>query len=246
MKAWIPAAVCAALAAGGTGWLTFGTSVDRQIATYATPLQGRMRSQRHNAELCLKRLNGTIIPPHSVFSFNKVVGSWSRDQGYRKAPVSYNGQLISSWGGGVCQTSTTLYNVALLSGMVILERHPHRFSPSYVPPGRDAAVAFSSVDLRFVNPYEFPVRIEGGIEADRLVLSLWGSGKSVGVRLSQDIQEVKTPREYAIHGGTSGYARIRNTGKTGYDVVTWRLMDGRKELVSQDSYPAMQRIVEYR
>jgi vancomycin resistance protein YoaR len=181
-----------------------------------------------------------------VFSFNKVVGSWSRDQGYRKAPVSYNGQLISSWGGGVCQTSTTLYNVALLSGMVILERHPHRFSPSYVPPGRDAAVAFSSVDLRFVNPYEFPVRIEGGIEADRLVLSLWGSGKSVGVRLSQDIQEVKTPREYAIHGGTSGYARIRNTGKTGYDVVTWRLMDGRKELVSQDSYPAMQRIVEYR
>lgn len=245
MRGWLPVALCSLVALGGSGILAFRGPQVRVLSSYATPLTGRMRSQKHNAALGIEHLNGVVIGPHEVFSFNRTVGSWSRDQGYKKAPVSYNGQLISSWGGGVCQTSTTLYNAALLSGMCIIERHPHRFAPSYVPPGRDAAVAFSSVDLRFVNPYDFPVEIRGVVANDKLCISIVGSGEAQQVSLKQEIREVRQPQEFVIRGGNQA-ARVRNSGKPGYEVLTWRLMNNEKQLVSSDSYPAMQRIVEYR
>lgn len=216
----------------------------RTLATYSTPLEGRLRSQRHNAELCLEKLNGVEIGPHEVFSFNKTVGTWSRDRGYRKAPVSYNGQLVESWGGGVCQTSTTLYNAALLSGMSIVERHPHRFAPGYVPPGRDAAVAFDRIDLRFANPYDFPVKVSARVENDRLVIQLSGDGKATPVVLREEVRQRREPMQVTVRGGTSG--RVRNSGKAGYEVVVWRLLGNKRELVSTDDYPAMHRIVEYR
>jgi vancomycin resistance protein VanW len=217
---------------------------ERVLATYGTPLEGRMKSQRHNAELCLRRLDGAVIAPGESFSFNKTVGTWSRDRGYRKAPVSYNGQLVNSWGGGVCQTSTTLYNAALLGGMTVLERHPHRFAPGYVPAGRDAAVAFDRIDLRFANPYDFPVRIEGRIENGRLVVRLLGEGKPTPVSLVQEVRQKREPRQVRIVGGTNG--RVRNSGKPGYEVLVWRRIGDHRELVSTDDYPAMHRIVEYR
>src|SRR2546423_11256825 len=104
-------ALGAVIAVGAVGALVFliGKPEEVVISRYATSLDGRTRSQRHNADLALSRLNGVVIQPGQIFSFNSVVGTFSRDQGYRKAPVSYNGQLVSSWGGGVCHTSQTVY-----------------------------------------------------------------------------------------------------------------------------------------
>lgn len=224
----------------------FASKPEVVIASYGTSLKGRMGSQRHNAELGLDRLDGYVIQPGATFSFNEVVGTCSRDQGYRKAPVSYNGQLIDSWGGGVCQTSTTLYNAALLAGMEIKERNRHRFAPSYVPAGRDAAVAYNTIDLRFRNPYSFPVRISGAVEGDKLVLALHGlRGPEVRPEIVQDVRQVSKPHTFEL-GSRPGRARVRNTGKTGYEVATYRITGSKRELLSIDSYPAMHRVVEYR
>ncbi|HRI42791.1 MAG TPA: VanW family protein [Fimbriimonadaceae bacterium] len=235
------ALVCGAIAVASLGR---AEPTERVLATYSTTLEGRLRSQRHNAELCLDRLNGVELGPHEVFSFNRSVGTWSRDRGYRKAPVSYNGQLINSWGGGVCQTSTTLYNAALLAGLPIVERHRHRFAPGYVPPGRDAAVAFDRIDLRFVNPYPFPIRLKGTVENGRLVVRILGEGPGKSATVTTEVRQRRTPLTVTISGGTSG--RVRNSGKDGFEVLVWRALDGRRELVSVDDYPAMNRIVEYR
>jgi vancomycin resistance protein VanW len=216
------------------------------MASYGTSLKGRMRSQRHNAELGLDRLDGYVIQPGATFSFNKVVGTCSRDQGYRKAPVSYNGQLVENWGGGVCQTSTTLYNAALLAGMQIVERNRHRFAPSYVPAGRDAAVAYDTIDLQFRNPYPFAVWIKGEVVGERLVLGIHGEHVlSARPEVVQDVRQVSAPRLFEI-GARPGRARLRNSGKTGYEVATYRVTGNRRELLSVDSYPAMHKVVEYR
>jgi vancomycin resistance protein VanW len=216
------------------------------LGSYATTLDGRTRSQKHNAQLSMERLNGYVIQPGETFSFNKVVGSFSRDAGYRKAPVSYNGQLIDSWGGGVCQTSTTLYNAALLSGMEIVERNRHRFAPSYVPPGRDAAVAIWNIDLRFRNPHPYPVRILGRFEGERLLIGLYGrEALQDKPQVYEVIQQVQSPMAFSIGpGGRTG--RVRNTGKQGCDVSVYRVIAGRKERISSDHYPVMNRIVDYR
>jgi len=219
---------------------------ERRIVSYTTSLGGRSFSQRHNALMAARGINGVVIGPGESFSFNKKVGSFSRDQGYRKAPVSYNGQLISDWGGGVCQTSTTLYNAALLAGMEIQERNHHHFCPSYVPPGRDAAVAFPSLDLRFRNPYTFPVRIHAMVDAQRIEVDFFGTQElPVRPEVVADVERSEDPETFYM-GSPSGRARVRNTGRPGFDVTVYRITGGRTEIVSNDAYPVMNRVVEFR
>src|SRR5438132_13609304 len=102
-----------ALGIGLAGKLAVAPNPTVELAAFATSLNGRTASQRHNAMLSANDLNGSIVPPGEVFSFNKAVKTWSADEGYVKAPVSYDGELVRAYGGGVCQTSTTLYNAAL-------------------------------------------------------------------------------------------------------------------------------------
>ena len=245
MKKEVLGAVVGILSVGCLGLLV-GRPNEIVISRYATPLDGRTRSQRHNADLALSRLNGTVIAPGQTFSFNARVGSFSRDQGYRKAPVSYNGQLVDSWGGGVCQTSTTLYNAALLAGMQIVERNRHRFSPSYAEPGRDAAVAFSTIDLKFRNPYSFPVRIRASERNDRVdVEMLAAHALPAQPVVVSEIQQVHDPAVFLI-GDRQDFGRLRNSGKPGFEVNVYRIVGDRKELISSDSYPAMNRIIEMR
>ncbi len=238
-------AIVALVFAGG-GLLALQPEGEPCLARYSTDLTERTRNQRHNAVLAAKYLDGAVIKPGQTLSFNDRVGSWSRDVGYRKAPVSYNGQLVPSWGGGVCQTSTAFYNAGLLAGLDVAERHPHRFATGYCPPGRDAAVAFSGIDLKLKNPYDFPIRVEAKVERSALWVSLYGT-KPLPHRpsLLTEIRETYRPQTFASNiGGTRG--RVRNTGKAGYEVATYRMANGRKSLVSVDSYPTVHRIVEYR
>ncbi len=218
---------------------------DKTLASYGTSLEGRSHSQRHNSLLALNRLQGAEIRPGGEFSFNRRVGTFSQDQGYRRAPVSYNGQLISDWGGGVCQTSTTLYNAALMAGLKIVERHRHRFAPGYVQPGRDAAVAYSNIDLKFQNPYPFAVRIQGSQEGDMLVISVIGP-KGIPVK-PQVVSEIRQTQDYQTFriGKQSGQSRVRNSGKEGCEVAVYRVMGEERELISLDTYPAMNRVVQY-
>lgn len=245
MKALLAILACAF--AIGMGSLAFSKLPrDQVIASFGTPLAGRSHSQRHNSLLALSRLKGVVIKGGAEFSFNRRVGTFSQDAGYRRAPVSYNGQLISDWGGGVCQTSTTLYNAALLAGMKILERHRHRFAPGYVQPGRDAAVAYTNIDLRFRNPYPFPVRIDGTIEGDILVVSL--VGRQPLAQRPQIVSEIRQTQDYQTFrfGKQTGEAKVRNSGKEGCEVAVYRVTGEQRELVSLDSYPAMNRVVQYR
>jgi vancomycin resistance protein YoaR len=217
------------------------------MSAYATPLEGRLTTQRQNAELALDKLDGTIIEPGAVFSFNDTVGTWSRSDGYRKAPVSFNGQLIWTWGGGVCQTSTTLYNAMLLSGLELVERHRHRFAPGYVPAGRDAAVAYSNIDLKFRNPYEWPVTIRAQVRDGKLLCSVIGKGKPASdISIITHVTDVRTPDTLVDNREGRG-GRVMNPGKTGFSVVThrvWRSAAGeRREMLSTDTYPAMNRVI---
>lgn len=234
-----------ALALLGAVFMTKQPLGEPCLAKYSTDLKSRTRNQRHNAVLAAQFLDGSVIGPGETLSFNKAVGSWSRDVGYRKAPVSYNGQLIPSWGGGVCQTSTTLYNAALLAGLQIVERSPHRFATGYCPPGRDAAVAFGGIDLKLKNPYEFPVRISTRTEHGALSVALYGLRSVAKQKVFTEIRDLTAPATFVANRERSR-GHVRNSGKAGYEVATYRTTSGKRELISVDTYPVVHRIVEYR
>jgi vancomycin resistance protein VanW len=233
-----------ALAGAGT-FALLKVPKEQCLASFSTNVENRSRNQRHNAFLSAQELDGAVIAPGDTFSFNKRIGSFSKDSGYRKAPVSYNGQLINSFGGGVCQTSTTAYNAALRAGMVIVERNRHRYVPNYVAPGLDAAVAYYTIDLKLKNPYAFPVKIKAGIENDRLMVGFYGAGKPKVCRIDTQVRQVRQPGLFEI-GDRRAAGRMRNTGKPGYFVQVFRVVDGKRELVSSDNYPVMEMVVDRR
>lgn len=87
--------------------------------------------------------------PGEEFSYNKLTGPSNKANGYKDAPVIVYGKLEQSAGGGVCQTSSTVYNAALLSGMEITQVTNHSSASTYVPKGRDATVSDGGLNLKF-------------------------------------------------------------------------------------------------
>lgn len=209
--------------AGYAFWRT--SPVEQVLGSMSTPLSVRDADQRHNASISASRLDGATVQPGATLSFNQTIGPWSRDRGYKRAPVSYNGVLIDAWGGGVCQTSSTLYNAALAAGFEVVERHPHLHAPHYVTPGRDAAVAYPKIDLRLRNPYAFPVTVAAKVARGKVTVTLRGSGRPLPVRVEQRLLASTDP----------GAER----GRKGFEVLTYRLAGGKRTLISHDVYPAM-------
>ncbi len=243
------AVVAAFVMIGLVAWAAGQPPKWQVIAEYNTGLAQRSTSQSHNAKLAAQQLNGRIIQPGAEFSFNRIVKSWTPDRGYVKAPVSYDGELIPAWGGGVCQTSSTVYNAALLAGLDITERHRHHFPARYVPPGQDAAVAQYDIDLRFRNPYKSPIRIESGVDGDRLycrILSQQSLKDTVSI--GREIRQVIAPSEVirAKSPDSEFSWRVINRGEPGLHVAVYRTIGSTRSLISEDTYPPMNRLVERR
>lgn len=237
----VPILACLGLA----GWLCLLPKRERPIVAYSTGLRNRTRSQVHNLRLAFAAMDGAIIPPGGEFSFNHAVGPWTADKGYRRAPVSFSGERVLDWGGGVCQASTTLYNAALLAGLDILERHRHQWPANYVPPGQDAAVAFPDIDLKFRNTLEAPLRISARVVGESALVKLYCRSEAPKIGLEWEVLEVVRPMTVFRYSSDRARPATRR-GHLGYDVVVYRkFLDGqpRRELISRDSYPARNRVV---
>ena len=235
--------LCTAGFAAIIGSAVLFARTERNIGGFSTSLAGRTAAQRHNAVLAATRLNGAIIGAGAIFSFNRRVGTFSRDAGYERAPVSFNGDLIKDWGGGVCQTSTTLYNSALLAGCEIVERHHHRYSPSYVTAGRDAAVAFPGVDLRFRNVLSTPIRIVSRVEGDTMIVDFLSTdGPKEKCEIVTRVDSVRHPNTFHVSLSEASQG-VRASGRDGFDVSTYRMTGSKRERISADSYPSMDRVI---
>lgn len=235
----------AALAA----WAVTAPGALREIGAYKTSLEGRTLAQAHNVALAAKQANGKVIMPGETFSFVKTVGAWTADRGYRKAPVSYDGELVRNWGGGVCQLSSTLYNAALVAGLEIVERHRHQWPARYAPVGRDAAVAYADIDLKFRNNLPEPIQVQCTIEANHVICRILSTRVPTHTaQVETRIVSVTQPSEVLQDRSSAGGKwRLMRRGYPGFHVATYRRLvtsEGvRRELVSEDTYPAMNRLV---
>lgn len=124
-----------------------------------------------NLRLVCEILSGMILQPGEEFSFNGAVGERTKERGFLPAPAYSGHSLVNQYGGGVCQTSSTLYNCALLADLEITNRVCHGYQVRYLPVGLDATVNYLTTDFRFVNSLNYPIML-GGEVSDGMV-KMW-------------------------------------------------------------------------
>lgn len=97
------------------------------------------------------RINGTLLKPNETFSLNKIVGERTRENGFTDGNIISGGKFVLDLGGGVSQSATTTFNAAFFAGLKDVEHKAHSVYISRYPTGREATVAWGSVDLKFQN-----------------------------------------------------------------------------------------------
>ncbi|MFT4008496.1 MAG: VanW family protein [Nocardioidaceae bacterium] len=105
-------------------------------------------------------INGTVLKPGETFSLNKTVGERTAENGFTTGFIISNGVFKQDLGGGVSQAATTTFNAAFFAGLEDVEHKPHSFYIDRYPAGREATVAWPTVDLRFKNDTPYGVLIQ--------------------------------------------------------------------------------------
>lgn len=216
-----------------------------------TPLVQEQRSRTDNVALAARILDGAVVGPGEEFLFNANLGRRTEEAGYKPARVIVDGRSEAGLAGGICQVSSTLYNAALLSGMEILERHPHSRPVPYLPMGLDATVSYGSLDLRWRNPWSFPVTVRAQVIGAGSELAVWieGAEEPEKVQLVSEVVEVVPPRPAGepgytgrpVAGAPLAGGEIVHAGASGYRVRVWAETRGAggercRRLVSEDFY----------
>ncbi|MFD1021076.1 VanW family protein [Thalassobacillus hwangdonensis] len=147
----------------------------KQIGHYITYFNSNNKERTHNIQLASDAIDGHVVFPGEVFSFNKVVGKRTKQKGYKNAPVIVRGEVTEGIGGGICQVSSTLFNSIDNAGITILERYSHSKRVPYVPPGRDATVSWYGPDFTFKNQYNQPLLIRSNVYGGQLSITIFSS-----------------------------------------------------------------------
>jgi vancomycin resistance protein YoaR len=205
------------------------------IEVARTSFAGSSPPKQHNIGLATQRLNGVVVPPGKLFSFNKEVGSTSLDAGYKLgwgiANAGSNVKTVPSVAGGICQVATTLFHSVFWGGYQLEERNYHLYwitgYNSRGVEGLDATVdEEADLDFRFVNNTENYLLIQSWVEGGRVVFGLYGTKPDWAVKVqpgeradvqkaSQDqiVEEEPTlsaGQRLAVEGAMDGF-KIVNT-----------------------------------
>lgn len=148
---------------------------EEEISSFSTKIYNKESSRQNNVSITCSTLNDTIVQNGSTFSFCNTVGQATTARGYQKADIfDKNGNKKKGLGGGNCQVSTTLYNAILkVPSLTVTERHKHSNKVPYIQNGQDAAVAYGSYDLKFVNNTGFDIKIKANNSNDAIDITLF-------------------------------------------------------------------------
>jgi vancomycin resistance protein YoaR len=204
-------------------------SAEPVIGLYTTSIAGQEPGVVFNIRRAASRIDGYIIRPGEVFSFNTAVGEANTANGYRSAGVLYRDEVRTESGGGVCQLSSTVFNALLLSGFGIVERHRHMQPVRYAEPGRDATIRYGKKDLRMQNLTGADCRISVSMTESTLAVSIRSAAsRAFDIEIIADESETEIPLEDHVRPGIE------------VDVFRLKYRNGKlieKGLLYRDFYP---------
>lgn len=178
-----------------------------------------------NLKLACEAIDGTILMPGQVFSFNDIVGERTKAKGYKEAIAYVSGKSVPETGGGVCQVASTIYSACLYADLEIIESYAHQFFVTYVNPGMDATIYWKSLDYKFRNNTPYPIRIDASCHDGRVWVSIKGTNtKDYTVKITWELISTtawETVEHVIKPGEDYKPGEVINTPYTGYKYVTY-------------------------
>ena len=223
------------------------------LAEFTTTYDQSYTARVTNLQVAAKNINGTILYPGDEFSYNKVVGERTAARGFKEAHVFAGGKVVDGLGGGICQVSSTLYNAALLANLEITDRTAHMMHTGYVKPSLDATVVYGSIDFKFKNNRETPIKIEATVKNGKATTKIYGlkSDKDVIVELESKILETIKYTTVTQYDNTmnEGTTKVLQSPMNGYKSEAYKIIKDAKgnvisrTLISKDNYKQTSKIV---
>lgn len=206
------------------------------LATASTNVSGTA-PRRNNVRLSGEIINGTVLNDGDIFDYNQVVGRRTAERGFGAASAYINGLTVDTIGGGICQTSSTIYLAALLSNLEIVERYNHRFYPGYITLGMDATVSWGGPEFRFKNNTGYPIRIDVTYADSKITVTIVGT-KTDDTYVKMTYEQLSTTGYETEYRETDelpwGTQKQDQNGYTGREVITYRnVYDGNDNLISR-------------
>lgn len=214
----------------------------RDVLGHFTTTASGSSNRNNNLKRACESINGKILLPNDVFSYNYTLGERTEANGYRPG-ASYSGnETITTYGGGICQVSSTLYYCTLVADLEIIERSNHGFYPGYIPLGMDATVSWNALDFKFRNNTNYPIRIEAEASGGSVTISLVGTDeKDYEIKMEYRVLNTtsyKVTYETMTADNEKGYKDGDEivSGYTGYEVETYKCKYSKAtgELISKD------------
>ena len=228
----------------------------KDVLGTATTYYGSSYERNTNVEVGASKINGTLIMPGEIFSVTAAVTPFNADNGYYPAPSYESGQVVDTYGGGICQVSTTLYNAVLKAELQVDERHNHTMLVSYVDPSKDAAIAEGLMDFVFTNNTDAPIYIYGVGYQGTLNFTIYGHetrdpNRSISFR-SETLSQTDASTNVKLVAKSDqniGYLNQTQSAHQGLEAVLWKDIvnaDGTTDTVqvNSSSYQASPAIYE--
>ena len=205
------------------------------FSTSFTSGSNRGKNIKHAAGL----INGTVLMPGDEMSASDAMGSRTKENGYLEAGSYLDGQTVQTYGGGVCQVSSTLYNAVILAELEITERWAHSMSVDYVKPSMDAAISEGYKDLKFKNNTNAPVYIEGYTTGGKLTFTVYGENRHEEGRKVSYVSEVtsrtEAKKKFVASNDAVGTLKKSVSGHDAIKAKLWKVVTVNGSEVSREA-----------
>jgi len=198
-----------------------------KLHAVSSPYYASNVKRTNNLKLACEALNGTVLFPGDVFSFNEIVGERTEEKGYQAATVyAEGGASTDEVGGGICQVASTIYYCTLFMDVEQVQREPHMYAVTYVPMGMDAAIYWGiGQDYKFKNTFTTPIKLQAYLDGSRVQIAFWGvPEQETKVEMTYEILETYPYEtvEEVDETKPEGFREEKHSPYTGYKVVTYR------------------------
>lgn len=210
--------------------------IQDRLGASSTDYSSSSSNRATNIKVGTTKINGALLYPGESLSVLDTVTPFDEEHGYKTAPSYESGAVVDSYGGGICQVSTTLYLAVIRAELQVDERHPHSMQVSYVKPSMDAAIAEGSKDFKFTNNTESPIYIEGFADGSEIGFRIYGKETRDPDRKVTFESETnsKTDSEMSLAADSDkpiGYLEKTASGHDGLQATLWKIVteNGKEE-----------------